>query len=166
MTERAFGLEPGDGESVWSLGARFTVKLAGSQSEDRFSLVEAVAFRSTEPPTHIHHGEDEAWYVLDGRMTFDVGGRVFEANTGSFVFGPRGVPHSFTVDVEPTRVLVLAAPAGFEQFALDLGHPAVSDDPPPDLAMPPPDVLEPLAKRYRIEVVGPPMRLRAPEPDR
>lgn len=158
MDERAFLVSPGDGESVWSLGGRFTVKLGAAQSEDRFSLVEAVAFRSTEPPEHIHHGEDEAWYVLDGHMTFNVGGRTFEAPTGAFVFGPRGVPHSFTVDVEPTRVLVLAAPAGFEQFAMDLGHPAVSDSPPPGLALPSPDVLGPVAERYRIEVVGPPMR--------
>jgi hypothetical protein len=53
---------------------------------------------------------------------------------------------------------VFASPAGFERFALDLGHPATGDDPPPGMDMPGPDVLGPVAERYGIEVVGPPVR--------
>jgi mannose-6-phosphate isomerase-like protein (cupin superfamily) len=149
---------PGEGPSVWSLGGRFTLKTSASDSEDRFALVEAVAFHSTEPPLHIHHREDEAWYLLDGQMTFYVGDQTFEARSGSFVYAPRGIPHTFTVDVEPTRVLVFASPAGFEHFAMELGEPAASDDRPSDLASPAPDVLGPVAERYGIEVVGPPVR--------
>jgi mannose-6-phosphate isomerase-like protein (cupin superfamily) len=147
-----------EGESVWSLGGRFTVKLPASAAQGRYALVEAVAFRSTEPPLHVHHREDEAWYVLDGKMTFYVGAQVLQAAVGSFVFAPQGIPHTFTVDVEPTRVLLLASPGGFEQFALDLGAPATSDAPPPDLTIPHPEVLGPVAERYGIEVVGPPRR--------
>lgn len=76
-----------------------------------------------------------------------------------FVYAPRGIPHAFTVAVEPTRVLVFASPAGFERFALDLGHPATDDTPPDDLVVPAPDVLGPVADGYGIEVVGPPRRL-------
>lgn len=151
-------LLPDQGNSVWSLGGRFTVKLAGAEAQGRWALVEALAFQSTEPPLHIHHHEDEALYVLDGKMTFYVGDRVLEAPAGSFVFAPQGIPHTFTVDTEPTRVLVFASPGGFEQFALDLGSPATSDDRPATLAMPHPDVLGPIAQRYGIEVVGPPQR--------
>jgi hypothetical protein len=61
---RPYVLGSGQGESVWSLGGRFTVKVAGADSEGRFSLVEAVAFRTTEPPLDIHHKEDEAWYSV------------------------------------------------------------------------------------------------------
>jgi mannose-6-phosphate isomerase-like protein (cupin superfamily) len=155
---RPFVLGPGEGASVWSLGGRFTTKLGDAAAEGRFALVEALALQSTEPPMHIHHNEDEAWYVLDGHMTFYVGDETLEASSGSFVFAPRGLPHAFTVDVEPTRVLVFAAPAGFEQFAEELGDPATSDTPPPTLAMPGPDILGPIAERYGIEVVGPPIR--------
>ncbi|MDQ3679317.1 MAG: hypothetical protein M3378_02005 [Actinomycetota bacterium] len=81
-----------------------------------------------------------------------------EASAGSFVFAPRGIPHTFTVDVEPTRVLVFASPAGFEHFALELGQPAIDDNPPADLTIPSPEVLGPIAERYGIEVVGPPQR--------
>ena len=155
---RPFALHRGEGVSVWSLGGRFTTKLNAAAAEGRFALVEAVMFQSTEPPLHIHHREDEAWYIVDGRMTFYVGDEVLEAGAGSFVFAPQGIPHQFTVDVEPTRVLVFASPAGFEQFAEELGATAVSDDLPTDLAMPHPDVLGPVAERYGIEVVGPPKR--------
>jgi mannose-6-phosphate isomerase-like protein (cupin superfamily) len=158
-SRKAYCLRPGEGPSVWSLGGRFTTKLDGSGAEGHFALVESLAFQSTEPPLHIHHREDEAWYVLDGEMTFYVGAETLKATAGSFVFAPRGVAHTFTVDVEPTRVLVFASPAGFEQFAVELGDPASDDERPPGLAMPHPDVLGTVAERYGIEVVGPPFRM-------
>ena len=158
LSRRPYVLLRGGGESVWSLGGRFTLKVAGRDAEGRFALVEALAFRSTEPPLHVHHNEDEAWYVLDGQMTFYVGDDVLEASAGSFVYAPKGIAHTFTVDAEPTRVLVLASPAGFERFATELGEPAVDDQPPPALAVPAPEVLAPVAARYGIEVVGPPRR--------
>ena len=153
-----FMLKAGEGDSVWSLGGRFTMKLTEGDAAGHLALVEALAFRTTEPPLHVHHREDEAWYILDGQMTFFVGDQALEARTGSFVFAPMGIPHTFTVDVEPTRVLVFAAPAGFERFALELGRVATSDDPPADLSVPGPEVLGPVASRYGIEVVGPPRR--------
>jgi quercetin dioxygenase-like cupin family protein len=156
---QAFHLRPGEGVSVWSLGGRFTIKLDSAASEGQFAVVEAVASRSTEPPQHIHRSEDEAWYILDGAMTFYVGDEVLPATTGSFVFAPRGIAHGFTVDVEPTRVLVFASPSGFEHFALEVGEPATSDEPPPDLSVPPPEVLGPIGHRYGIEIVGPPVRI-------
>ena len=156
-------VRPGEGLSVWSLGGRFTIKLDEALSDGRVALFEAVAFRSTEPPLHVHHCEDEAWYVLDGRMTFHVDGEAHVATSGSFVFAPMGLPHSFTVDVEPTRVLVLTSPAGFEHFALELGSPTSSDTPPAGLAMPGPDEIGPVGARYGIEVIGPPWRIAHPE---
>jgi len=111
LTEREpFLLRPGQGESVWSLGGRLTAKATAAVTEERFALVESVAFQATEPPLHIHHREDEAWYILDGRMTFYIADQIIEASTGCFAFAPRGIPHTFTVDVEPTRPLVLGSP--------------------------------------------------------
>lgn len=156
---KPFLLRPGEGESVWSLGGRFTAKATAADTQNQFALIEAVAFQATEPPLHIHHREDEAWYVLDGKMTIYVGDAVLEATAGCFALAPRGIPHTFTVDVEPTRVLVFASPAGFEHFALELGQPAHDDTPPANLAMPFPEVMGRVAERYGIEVVGPPRRV-------
>jgi mannose-6-phosphate isomerase-like protein (cupin superfamily) len=157
-SRRPFRVASGGGESVWSLGGRFTVKADSAATENRFSLLEVVAFRSTEPPLHVHHNEDEAWYVLDGHLTFFVADEVLEAPSGSFVYAPRGLPHTFTVDVEPTRVLALVAPAGFEHFVLEVGEPAAADVPPRGLAIPAPEVLDPFRERYGIEILGPPRR--------
>jgi hypothetical protein len=93
------------------------------------------------------------------QMTFVVGGEEFVAGAGTYVFAPKGLPHAFTVDVEPTRVLVLAAPAGFEAFAQELGVAAIGTTPPADLVLPTPDALGAVAERYGIQVVGPPLRI-------
>jgi quercetin dioxygenase-like cupin family protein len=159
VAAKAFVLGPGKGESVWSLGGRFTIKAGDANGSPALAVVESLAFRTTEPPLHIHRNEDEAWYVLDGQMTFHVGDDVFEAPAGSFAFAPRGLPHAFTVDVEPTRVLVFATPAGFERFAMELGVRATGDAPPADMPLPSPEVLAPIGHRYGIEVVGPPIRI-------
>ena len=58
-TRRPFRVAPGGGRSVWSLGGRFTTKADSAATEGRSALVEALAFRSTEPPLHVHHREDE-----------------------------------------------------------------------------------------------------------
>ncbi|MEW6226345.1 MAG: cupin domain-containing protein [Chloroflexota bacterium] len=158
MSSRAFVLPPGGGRSVWSLGGRFTEKLSGELVDGRFSMVEVLARRAAEPPRHIHHREDELWYVVDGQMTFHVGDDVLPAPAGAFAFAPRGVAHAFTIDVEPTRVLILATPSGFERFAMELGVDAVGDDEPAGLTLPGPEVLGPAAARYDIEIVGPPIR--------
>ncbi|MFP5341379.1 MAG: cupin domain-containing protein [Candidatus Limnocylindria bacterium] len=159
MTQRGFVVPPGGGRSVWSLGGRFTEKLGGDLVDGRVAIVEVLATRAAEPPRHIHHREDELWYVLDGQMTFQVGDVTAVASAGAFAFAPKGVAHAFTIDVEPTRVLVLATPSGFERFALELGVPADGDEMPAGLALPGPEILGPVAARYDIEIVGPPIRL-------
>jgi mannose-6-phosphate isomerase-like protein (cupin superfamily) len=46
-------------------------------------------------PLHIHHHDDEAWYVLEGSLRLKVGEDEVEAHAGSSVFVPRGTPHTF-----------------------------------------------------------------------
>ena len=150
---------PSEQPAVWSLGGAFRLLLEGDGSDGRFALVDAIAYRSTEPPLHIHHQEDEAWYVIDGHMTFYIGDHVLEAPSGTFVYAPRGTAHTFTVDIEPTHVLVFASPAGFEHFAMELSQPMDGGRPPADPSVPPPEALAPIAERYGIEIVGPPKRI-------
>jgi mannose-6-phosphate isomerase-like protein (cupin superfamily) len=46
-------------------------------------------------PWHVHHRDDEAWYVLEGVLRVQVGKDEVEARTGSGVFVPRGTPHTY-----------------------------------------------------------------------
>ena len=82
-------------------------------------------------PLHVHHREDEWFYVAEGELTFWVGGRVIHASAGSFVFGPRDIPHTFTVDSELARFLLVTEPGGFESFMRELSQPALTLTPPP-----------------------------------
>lgn len=156
--EQAFVLKRGEGESFWSINGLFTTKLDGSHAESKLAILESVLIAGQEPGMHIHHREDEAFYVLDGQLTFHCGGEVLEADVGSFVFAPRGVPHTFLVEGEKARVLVFAAPAGFEHFVRDLGVRAEGDAAPASWVRPDRDVVTSVAERHGIEIVGPPLR--------
>ena len=68
----------------------------------------------TEPPgaeaaRHVHHKEDEGFWVLEGGVTFEVGG----ATAGDYAFGPRNVPHSYRVGPDGCRMLFIVTPAGY-----------------------------------------------------
>jgi mannose-6-phosphate isomerase-like protein (cupin superfamily) len=59
-------------------------------------------------PRHVHYQDDEAWYVLEGRLCFERGDKIVEACTGSAVFVPRGIPHTYwNPGTEPTRYLLI-----------------------------------------------------------
>jgi len=93
-----------------------------------------LAPKGTGSPRHLHHYEDEAWYVIDGELTFLFGETQHLAGPGSFVFGPRLVEHRFEVTSPEARFLILVTPAGFEDFTRTCGHPATSPMvPPPNL---------------------------------
>src|SRR5580698_3272018 len=74
-------------------------------------------------PYHLHHREDEAFYVLEGDMAFICDGKWQRGGPGTFVFGPRELAHGFTVVGDtPARMLLLCSPGGFEQFVQQLGQ--------------------------------------------
>jgi mannose-6-phosphate isomerase-like protein (cupin superfamily) len=150
----AFGTGAMHHRTFWSLGGLFDIKAAGTDTRNRYSVFEAVMTKLAEPPLHIHHREDEAWYVLDGKLTIHVGDLVIEAVPGTFAFAPMDIPHRFTVDVEPTRVMVTTSPGGnFEKFVEAAGVPVESSRGP--LPIDPPKLME-LSVKYGIELLGPP----------
>ncbi|MDQ3636866.1 MAG: quercetin 2,3-dioxygenase [Actinomycetota bacterium] len=147
------------GSSVWYLGCLFTVLAAAQETGGRFGLVESLSPKGTEPPRHVHGREDEAFYLLEGEITFYIGEETYEATPGTFVLAPRGVPHSYTFETEEIRMLVLLAPGGFEEFFRppQLSEPARAMEVPPP-AEGPPDVPAIVAalEHHGVEVVGPP----------
>src|SRR5207247_2889369 len=115
-------------------------------------------------PLHVHHNEDEWFYVTEGELTFWVGGQLTDAPEGSFVYGPRGIPHTFTVTSPEARFLLVTEPAGFEGFMRALAEPAQSLTLPPPTNPPPhPARKMGTATAYRILIPRPP---RTPPPKR
>jgi quercetin dioxygenase-like cupin family protein len=150
-----YALDRDAGETLGFFGSRTWIKATGAQTGGAFGLVEQLMPPGVESPWHCHHLEDESFYVVEGAVSFLCGEERIEAGPGSFVFGPRGIPHGFRVRGEtPARMLLLAAPAGFEQFVLALSEPAPESGFP---AAGPPDMekLMALAARHHIDILGP-----------
>lgn len=59
-------------------------------------------------PLHVHHRDDEAWYVIEGALRFRLADRELVAPAGSTVLIPAGVPHTFgNAGPEPSRYLIV-----------------------------------------------------------
>jgi hypothetical protein len=87
-------------------------------------VIEYLTSRGSGSPLHVHHNDDEWFYVIEGELACWVGGQVIAAPAGSFVYGPREIPHTFMVSSERARFLLVAEPAGFEGLVRALGQPA------------------------------------------
>jgi mannose-6-phosphate isomerase-like protein (cupin superfamily) len=122
MTANVKVVGPNDGSEgfLGSIGVRFMVD--GFEAGERFSLVEhAMSPRALAAPLHLHTREDEYSYVLEGRMGALLSDEVVEAGPGDLVFKPRNQWHTFwNAGDEPTRILEIISPAGFEQFFREL----------------------------------------------
>jgi len=136
------------------LNALLTTKARASDTDGAFALFEFYADRNGEPPPHIHHNEDEAWYVLDGQITFRVGEDTFPARPGSFVFAPRNIVHGLEIASTTARLLTIMAPAGCEGFFDGLSVPA-ADDRLPDPRPPDVELLMRLARAHGLEFPPP-----------
>jgi quercetin dioxygenase-like cupin family protein len=127
---------------------------AGSGSG--YALLEITAPPGSQPPPHIHHREDEGFYVLEGTMTVFTPGGETTLRAGDHLTGPRGVPHTYRAGAEGARHLVVSAPGGFAEFVRAIGVPAERDELPPAGDPPDPRILTEAAARSGIEFVGPP----------
>ena len=157
---RAFAQEPGEGEAWWWVGMLATIKATKEQTGGLYSLVEVLAPDGYGSVLHVHHQEDEGFWILEGELTFYVGDQTIKAHPGSFLFGPKDVPHAFTVDKGPARLLFLLSPAGFEDLVRDMGEAARSLTVPPQPEAPPDEAemerMATIAARYGNEILGPP----------
>jgi quercetin dioxygenase-like cupin family protein len=147
---------------VWWKSGRVTVKTAGAETGNAFSQIETDDPHGSGPPLHLHHNEDETFYVLEGEVTIVVGDERIDLEAGDFVFAPREVAHAYVVRSESARMLVTASPAGVEQFFVSHGVPVTGTEPPADPVMLPMDELMRLFADYGCEIVGPPPSLGDP----
>src|SRR5919202_4865048 len=148
---------PGEGKSYWTTGGHMaTFKATSEDTSGTYTITEDTLPPQVGPPPHIHHTQEETFYVLEGEMEFVTDGVTTRAAAGSLVRIPRGVLRDYrNMGSEPARVLVLYAPGGFEGFFEEVGE-LVTDHfvPPED----PPDVekLVAAAAKYGAEIPPPP----------
>lgn len=154
---RTYHLKGNEGEARWWMGSLAIIKASGKETDGRYTLVEVTDHEGGETPLHVHHNEDEGFWVLEGSLTFEVGGQTIQAGPGCFLFGPRDVPHRYRVDKGPARLLFILSPAGFEGFIRDTSEPAPALTLPPlSEAQPSPEDLEqlmPIVRQYGCEIL-------------
>jgi mannose-6-phosphate isomerase-like protein (cupin superfamily) len=154
-TNAARILSKDEGQPFWYLGGLMNIKLGSEHTGGKFSLIEELIPVGTATPYHIHHNEDEVFYILEGEAEFVLDGRLIRANKGMLLLLPRNIPHGFRiVGEQPVRLLNMLYPSNFEQLFIQAGEPAASLELPspskPDMSK----IIE-VSKKIGIEVLGP-----------
>ena len=120
-------------KSVRIFGELVMCKITSHQTGGAYSLFEVVTQPGSGPPPHIHHREDEAFYVLEGQYEFLDEGRTITVGVGSLLYVPKGILHAHrNAGERPGRMLVSQTPGGlYERFAEELGDASQDALPPP-----------------------------------
>jgi len=151
---RPFVAHRGEGVARWWMGSLAVIKATSHDTGGRFALVE-IHENEGETPLHVHYNEDETFWIIEGEIEFEVGGERIEARPGSMVFGPRGIPHRYTVKRGPAKMLFLFTPGGFEDLLLATSEPASELRIPAEgEAMPDFEALPGIVRRFGCELLG------------
>ena len=129
------------------------VKLGVEETGGRYSFIEDVTPAGAGTPLHVHHREDEGFYILEGDYVFEVSGQRYDAHAGDFVFVPKDTPHRFlNIGQSAGTMLLTLEPGGLEIFFEELA--AITGPPSPE-------ILAPVFEKYGLELLGPPLSLEA-----
>ena len=151
--------QDGEGEQRWFAGGGlFTMKATSAETGGAFALFEDREVLGKPTPLHLHPGDDEVLYVLEGEILVHVDGEEHRVGEGGVFVAPRGVPHAFLVTSETARLLCLTVPGtGWAEVQYnELSEPASADavpgSRPPDFAR----VRGVAEQSDTIEILGPP----------
>lgn len=134
-------------EELMFLGTRARILVSGEDTNGAFALVDKIEVPAGQmSPLHVHHSEDEGFYVIEGEARLSLPGRELTLRPGDFFLAPRGVPHTYRAGDEGARWLVASTPAGFERFVASAAT----------LESPTPDAVAAVAAEHDIKILGPP----------
>ena len=140
------------GQPRWFFGTLAEVKASAADTAGQYTLVEITAPAGLASPLHVHRTEDEGFYVLEGSVTIVVGDETVELASGQHAFGPRDVPHRFTVGPDGARMMWVLTPGGFESLIEEVSVPAEAPTVPPPGVVPPENVAE-IVRRHGNELL-------------
>ena len=112
----------GEGESVKVLDASIVFKAVSEETGQAYALFEYTAPPAYNgPPPHVHDGNEEAFFVLEGTLSVRQGNKVTDLGPGSFAQIARGTVHTFSnLRSTLTKFLVLVVPGGLEGYFKEL----------------------------------------------
>ncbi|CAN5598214.1 hypothetical protein BH23CHL4_BH23CHL4_30590 [soil metagenome] len=133
---------------VWFFGGSTLIRASSQSTGGALFMVEQQGEPGVASPYHVHHNEDEYFYILEGQVRFVSGDQQWIAEAGGFVFLPRDIPHGFEVVGDSTaRFLLLTTPARFGDFVQEFSTAAPAA---PDLG-----AVMAAAPGYGLEILGP-----------
>ena len=91
----AVSVATGTGEARWWFGMLAEIKATAADTGGQFTVVEVTCAPGYQGVRHIHHNEDEGFWLLEGEMDLEVGGKHIEMHAGDYAFGPRNIPTAF-----------------------------------------------------------------------
>jgi quercetin dioxygenase-like cupin family protein len=128
-------------------------KLTGEDTAGACSAFELSALPQTGPFQHVHHREDEWYYVLSGQFLFKAGGESYTMPAGASIWLPRGIPHVWA-NTSPAegKLILVCQPGGFEKFFEEMGSEMEKVDSPHAQTK-----MKEVMAKYGMELLGPPL---------
>jgi quercetin dioxygenase-like cupin family protein len=157
-TDKGFKINAGEGRIHGHIKLKgvnsniLDVKISGSDTDGGFAMFEQTSLSPGKgTPLHVHHLQDEVFYVVEGNYFFQVGEDKFHLAAGDSIFMPMKVPHAWTQVSEKGKMTVLFQPAGkMENFFVTLA--AMEHEP----------TKEEMAKLFadnEMKIAGPPLKI-------
>ena len=152
------------GAATWAMGSLFERLVRACDTGGQLGVSVVTQPAGAASPLHVHTREAEAWYVLDGEMTYVAGPETVRMVAGDFIYLPRDVPHAFRVTGgRPARFLALSLPGQLLDLYDEVGGPAWSAGFRTVESLPTRCPGGEISARYGIRVVGPPIPETGPD---
>jgi mannose-6-phosphate isomerase-like protein (cupin superfamily) len=166
MTDQASGSavvmrEPGQGPATWAMASLFEHVVGAGQTSGQLGIALVTQPPGVATPLHLHTREAEAFFLLEGRISYRAGEDRYELYDGCFMYLPQGVAHAFRIRGDrPARFLAITTPGGLMGLYDEVGIPARERRLPGEdgqsLEAEIPKWRE-VGPRYGVRVVGPPI---------
>jgi quercetin dioxygenase-like cupin family protein len=151
----------GEGPATWAMGSLFERLAAGDETGGTLGISLVTQPPGVATPLHEHTNEAEAFYLLDGTITYRAGDTTHRLRAGSFIFLPKGLPHAFRITGDrPARFIGLTIPGGLMSLYDEVGMPAAERRLPGHDGLPLDEEIgrwNEIGPRYGLRVVGPPI---------
>ncbi|GAB4383799.1 MAG: hypothetical protein Kow00121_46280 [Elainellaceae cyanobacterium] len=157
VPQQGLFMNPGQGRSYYFGRDLYTFKAVGEETGQAYALCEVIVTPQGGSPLHRHQREDEAFYVQEGEIEFQLDQATLVAPAGTFLHSPKGQQHCFTNKTAANaKMLIWVTPAGFEKFMAEVGK-AVNGSVTPGADLSPKDLAKILmtAPKYGIEIIPP-----------
>lgn len=145
-----------EGRTIGVVGDTYRFLATGEETAGKYAMWEAVVPPGGGPPPHIHSREEEAFYILEGEITFQIDDQRIVATAGMFANMPIGSLHSFKNESgKLAKMLISVAPAGLEQMFIEVGHSVALGEQAPPVTKADIDKLLAVAPKYGVEIRAP-----------